>query len=356
MKLREKRTFFVCCLACVLLFSAPVQAMASSLTRKIEVTFRDIKIYIDGTLTTPKDVNGKVVEPFVYQGTTYLPLRAISNALGKDVRWEGDTGSVYIQDEPEITEVTVGTAAELLAALGSNKKILLKEGVYNLSSVKQGFSDSPQVYWQEVFDGNELCLEGIDNLTLQGIGAKPSEIVVSPRYAFVFSFLNSSNLLFENIKAGHTTGGYCVGGVFSFNDCLDVQIDKTEMYGCGTEGLLLDDVTNMKVSNSTIYECTYDIMTVNKGRNISFENCVFRDNKEFTLISVANTNGFTMDKCEFKNNVTGAGERMFAVSLSQNVAVKNSKFTDNQVSTLGGDDAITFENNTYAGNRFAAPK
>ena len=44
----------------------------------------------------PKDANGNVVEPFTMNGTTYLPVRAISNAFGKDVEWDGATQSVYI--------------------------------------------------------------------------------------------------------------------------------------------------------------------------------------------------------------------------------------------------------------------
>ncbi len=44
----------------------------------------------------PKDANGNVVEPFTMNGTTYLPVRAISNALEKDVEWDGEAFSVYI--------------------------------------------------------------------------------------------------------------------------------------------------------------------------------------------------------------------------------------------------------------------
>lgn len=49
---------------------------------------------------TPKDTNGKVVEPFIVDGTTYLPIRAVSEALGKDVYWNGQTNTVYINENP----------------------------------------------------------------------------------------------------------------------------------------------------------------------------------------------------------------------------------------------------------------
>lgn len=61
-----------------------------------ELFYNNIKIYIDGAEIVPKDANGNVVEPFTMNGTTYLPVRAISNAFGKDVEWDGTTQSVYI--------------------------------------------------------------------------------------------------------------------------------------------------------------------------------------------------------------------------------------------------------------------
>lgn len=48
--------------------------------------------------TGSTDVNGKVVEPLIYQGTTYVPIRAVSEWLGKTVTWQGSTSSVFIND------------------------------------------------------------------------------------------------------------------------------------------------------------------------------------------------------------------------------------------------------------------
>ena len=55
-----------------------------------------IRIVINGTLIEPKDVNGKVVNPFLIDGTTYVPVRAITEALGKEVTWDGVTRTIYI--------------------------------------------------------------------------------------------------------------------------------------------------------------------------------------------------------------------------------------------------------------------
>lgn len=69
----------------------------------IEVDYLDIKLVVNGKEVTPKDVNGNVVEPFAYQGTTYLPVRAVGEALGKTVRWDGETKTVHLGELPQAT-------------------------------------------------------------------------------------------------------------------------------------------------------------------------------------------------------------------------------------------------------------
>lgn len=66
------------------------------ITKTAELFFNNIKIYIDGAEIVPKDTNGNKIEPFTMNGTTYLPVRAVSNAFGKEVEWDGATQSVYI--------------------------------------------------------------------------------------------------------------------------------------------------------------------------------------------------------------------------------------------------------------------
>lgn len=69
---------------------------AKSLSETAEIFYNNIKIYIDGAEIVPKDANGNTIEPFTMNGTTYLPVRAISNAFGQDVEWDGATQSIYI--------------------------------------------------------------------------------------------------------------------------------------------------------------------------------------------------------------------------------------------------------------------
>ena len=56
-----------------------------------------VQIYINGVLFIPTNVNGVPVKVFVSDdGTTFVPLRAVSNAFGVDIAWEGKTNSAYV--------------------------------------------------------------------------------------------------------------------------------------------------------------------------------------------------------------------------------------------------------------------
>ena len=83
--------------------TSPLLSQSSGKGRQsVEVTtvYNDIKIVVNGNEITPKDANGNIVEPFIIDGTTYLPVRALANALGEEVSWEQSTSTVYIGVQP----------------------------------------------------------------------------------------------------------------------------------------------------------------------------------------------------------------------------------------------------------------
>jgi hypothetical protein len=69
---------------------------ATSRTQNISISFNGIRLVVNGELVTPRDGAGNVVEPFIWNGTTYLPVRAIANALGLEVDWDSNTQTVSI--------------------------------------------------------------------------------------------------------------------------------------------------------------------------------------------------------------------------------------------------------------------
>ena len=81
-----------------------VQAFSAPGGRRISITvqadYADIKVTLDGQELALTDATGAVVEPFAISGTAYLPVRAISNALGLDVGWDAGTSTVILSSVP----------------------------------------------------------------------------------------------------------------------------------------------------------------------------------------------------------------------------------------------------------------
>lgn len=82
------------CLALVLTSTITVMAQT------IDVFMGGIKVYWEGVEKTLRDNKGDKVEPILYNGTTYVPLRAMSNLMGKDVDWNQNEKAVYVGKKP----------------------------------------------------------------------------------------------------------------------------------------------------------------------------------------------------------------------------------------------------------------
>lgn len=69
-------------------------------SRKVSVQIRkDFTIVIDGKEQVFKTSSGKMIYPLLYDGSTYLPLRAIGQIMGKTVDWDNDTKTVTLTGE-----------------------------------------------------------------------------------------------------------------------------------------------------------------------------------------------------------------------------------------------------------------
>jgi hypothetical protein len=84
----------------VVILAIPVLGASGTLQTWKDVLVGGITIVLDGDVVDPRDANGNPVDPVIYNGTTYLPVRAIATALGKEVAWESSTKTVYLGWRP----------------------------------------------------------------------------------------------------------------------------------------------------------------------------------------------------------------------------------------------------------------
>ena len=109
-----------------LVFSTAAIGFAATGSQTITAAYNNIKIYVGQKLVTPKDASGNVVEPFIYNGTTYLPVRAVGEALGQEVYWDNATKSVYIggapaKENPAANQILVEKNGIKITYLGTKK-------------------------------------------------------------------------------------------------------------------------------------------------------------------------------------------------------------------------------------------
>lgn len=93
-----KKTFIkVLCVVLALLVGATVIVAASEQLKTISAYLNcGVTVKYDGEAQTMYDANGAQVYPITYNGTTYLPARAIAAMFGIGVNWDGPSNTVLL--------------------------------------------------------------------------------------------------------------------------------------------------------------------------------------------------------------------------------------------------------------------
>jgi hypothetical protein len=128
------------------LTATTISVAAQQDTRTIDVSYKNIKICVDGNELTPKDSNDNVVEPFIYNGSTYLPVRAVAEATGKSVSYDGETNTVYIGKKS--TGTILGKDLKSYKKNGLREEPVTVEGVEyeNALNILVGITSSDSYY------------------------------------------------------------------------------------------------------------------------------------------------------------------------------------------------------------------
>ena len=246
------------------------------------------------------------------------------------------------------TTVTVRDEREFLDALKDNTTILLPEGTrLNLSRVldrASGFkgegrvfegyvephmqSGEPTLVSESVFDGHQLTIVNLRNVTISG--SDDCHIVVDPAYAYVLNFVQCQNIRIENVTMGHTVEGYCTGGVVGMYRCSDMVIDACDLYGCGAYGLVADTTRDVTMTRTIIRDCSYGIMQLFGCSGATFSECSFYRNREYSLVTVdAGCRDILFEACRFFEN------RGLLFDLQSRIQLRSCGIVHNDPGALG---------------------
>ena len=143
--------------------SEKVASANSQTAEKVNANLnKDIKIYYNQTAQTFTDANGVEVFPISYNGTTYLPVRAISNLFGAEISWDGATNTVALKNSettPTEIEFSMGewvgnvyknSFLDIQFTMPSDWTIMEK------SEIEAAYSQSIEIFSNEGYDKEQL--------------------------------------------------------------------------------------------------------------------------------------------------------------------------------------------------------
>lgn len=240
--------------------------------------------------------------------------------------------------------IKVASVKELLHAIGPDRIIQLEALEYNLSDestsndsgeeAKDTAANAPaanEPAWASV--ESSLTIFNVENLRIEGLGDKRVRIFTNEPSNYVLQLQNSDNVELVNLELGHKAeAGTCDCGVVSISGCRGVTIRNCDLYGCGTEGLNIDNSRGLNFIKSTIRDCSNNILTAEQCKNFVFKDSIFVNNKQ--------SEGFVLNHCEnmrwTKCNISGNkfSESLFQTTTCGDLSVTDSTISNNEYKGL----------------------
>jgi peptidoglycan/xylan/chitin deacetylase (PgdA/CDA1 family) len=154
------------------MFSLIGTALATSGNSTISVFYNNIKVTLDGKTIPLKDASGNIVEPFIYNGTTYLPIRAVGSALGLKVAWNADTNTATLTSPPKAIFIIVDDDCQLGTCEAYRKLYLSKHTPVTFAVVPTWVGTNRYDNWDDLLDMHanydvELIMHGYDHTNLK---------------------------------------------------------------------------------------------------------------------------------------------------------------------------------------------
>ena len=281
-----------------------------------DITWKDGSISADGeTIKYTFDKKGFLV--LEQEGVALYFEKSYDPAPTREDVMAGQVGTGESEGNEGIVKqdiAVVGGTYELFDAIADNQKILLMPGTYNITEYIEA-NEKDIEYWDwedeeffgygvfqdEVYDGKQLIIGNVDNLTIMSADPDdPAEIVVEPKYAHVLTFYDCDNLEIDDIVIGHDTEpGTCRGNVFDLICCDNVQMSNVDGYGCGVIALSASSCDNIRLNHCNFHDCSQGIISAENTSNLVANYCKFSNVDSWGIISAYNSE-IDLVSCTFK--------------------------------------------------------
>ena len=259
----------------------------------------------------------------------FVAVCLVTSPARKDAAAAGDTEPTSVSDA-----VSVHNVDELLAAIAPDTVIQLEPGTYNLSGAK-GYglpSENPYCAWTEKYDGFELMLQNVKNLTIRGSGKVNTTLECDPRSASVINLKNCENVTLEDFTAGHTLElGQCSSGVIYLQNCTGVGMNRLGIYGCGMIGLQAADSKDISLADSDVYDCSSSAAEIISCEDVTISGTrIYRIGSEeyggYTYFDIGSSRNVTVENCE----ISDSSLMYLAIVSGSTVQMKGNLFSNNR--------------------------
>lgn len=97
---------------------SPALAKSTKVQKSIE--YKNIGVTLDGQKIDLKDAAGNSTEPFMMDGSNYLPVRALAEVLGLNVSWDSNSSTVVLKSSSPSSGSTSGATKSGTVIMDSN--------------------------------------------------------------------------------------------------------------------------------------------------------------------------------------------------------------------------------------------
>lgn len=164
MKREKVKGFISGVLTTMLVVALAVTAFAKTGTIQKTLEYKNISVTLDGKKLDLKDVKGNSVEPFMFDGTNYLPVRAIAEALGLNVSWDSGTNTVVLKSDDSSSSSGSQTSENGLLVDRENVKIY-----YHGIAANDSYTGGYDIKLKIVNESNRDIMVQVRDLSVNGI-------------------------------------------------------------------------------------------------------------------------------------------------------------------------------------------
>lgn len=277
-----------------------------------------------------------ITEDVVRIGTAKFAM-AVTGELATKLRNEWQT--IARQKPPARQRMQVHTTRQLLAALGSDRTIELVGGPFVLDpeDAEGPLPVTPAFEFAERDPVPYVVVKGLRNLHLRAVGGPVRVLSRSP--AEVIQFAGCKDVLLEGLVLGHTkeVEYHCVAPVLSLQQCNGFALRDCELFGCGTEGVVAEQVDGFRMERGEIHTCRHGIAYFTKCKGVLLVGALFRDSgAAYCAFQFLDCEGATFVDCVVRGLDGGMGAKVA---------------DDDWLFSVTGDEAVHFVRGAIRGNR-----